>query len=87
MKKTLYFLLLLVCACVLGVVIANSASGSFAWLGWSRGISLSPSTFSTDIISLTFGFGLSISVAQVICIAVSIYIYIKTVGKVCADGK
>lgn len=87
MKKTLYFLLLLVCACVLGGIIGSVAKGSFWWLNLSRGISLDPSTFSTDLVSLTFGFALRINVAQVICIVIAIYSYIKTVGKVCPDGK
>jgi len=84
MKKTLYFLLLLICGCVLGGIVASSASGSFAWLGWSRGITLAPSTFSTDLISLTFGFSINISVAQVIGAAVAVYAYIKTVPKILA---
>ncbi|SEH41272.1 protein of unknown function [Ruminococcus flavefaciens] len=82
MKKTLYFLLLLICGCILGGIIASAASGSFAWLGWSRGITLAPSTFATDLISLTFGFSVNISVAQVICIIAAIYAYIKTAPKV-----
>lgn len=85
MKKTLYFLLLLVCACVLGGVIGNISSGSFAWLGYSRGISLAPSTFSTDLVSLTFGFAVNINVAQIICIIIAIYAYIKTAPKVVPD--
>ena len=82
MKKTLYFLLLLICGCIFGGIIANAASGSFAWLAWSRGIELTPSTFSTDLLSLTFGFSISISVAQVIFIIIAIYAYITTAPKV-----
>lgn len=88
MKKTLYFLLLLICACVLGGVLGNVSSGSFAWLGYSRGFDFQPGTFiNTDVISLTFGISMSISVAQVIFIIIAIYAYIKTVGKVVSDGK
>lgn len=82
MKKALYFMLLLICACVLGAIIANSAGGSFAWLGWARGIRLSTSSFETDLLSITFGFSVNISVAQVILILVAIFTYIKTVPKV-----
>ena len=45
MKKTLYFLLLLICACVLGGVLGNVASGSFAWLGYSRSFALNLDKF------------------------------------------
>ena len=85
MKKTLYFLLLFVCACILGGVIGNVSSGSFAWLSYSRGISLSPSTFSMELFSITFGFTFNINVAQIICIIIAIYAYIKTAPKVVPD--
>lgn len=82
MKKTLYFLLLFICACVLGGVIGTVASGSFAWLGLSRGIELEPSTFSMELFSITFGFSIDINVAQIICILIAIYAYIKTCPKI-----
>ena len=86
MKKTLYFLLLLICACVLGGVLGNVASGSFAWLGYSRSFALNLDKFiDTDILVLTFGISMSISVAQVIFIAIAIYAYIKTAPKVVPD--
>jgi hypothetical protein len=81
MKKTLYFLLLFICACILGGVIGTIASGSFAWLGYSRGLSLDNSTFSMELFSITFGFTFNINIAQIICIIIAIYAYIKTAPK------
>ncbi|MBP5579996.1 MAG: DUF4321 domain-containing protein [Ruminococcus sp.] len=81
MKKTLYFLLLFICACIFGGVIGTIASGSFAWLGYSRGISLDNSTFSMELFSVTFGFTFNINIAQIICIIIAIYAYIKTAPK------
>ena len=81
MKKTLYFLLLFICACILGGVIGTIASGSFAWLGYSRGLSLDNSTFSMELFSVTFGFTFNINIAQIICIIIAIYAYIKTAPK------
>jgi ABC-type amino acid transport substrate-binding protein len=87
MKKTLYFLLLLICACVLGGVLGNVASGSFAWLGYSRSFAFNLDKFiDTDILVLTFGISMSISVAQVIFIAIAIYAYIKTALVVAEDN-
>lgn len=88
MKKTLYFLLLLICGLVIGGIIGSVASGSFAWLGYSRGFSFNPGTFiDTESFSLTFGISLHISVAQVIFIVFAIGAYIKTVGAVAGGGK
>jgi hypothetical protein len=81
MKKTLYFLLLFICACILGGVIGSMASGAFAWLGFARGISLDNSTFSMELFSITFGFTFNINIAQIICIIIAIYAYIKTAPK------
>ncbi|MBO4493179.1 MAG: DUF4321 domain-containing protein [Ruminococcus sp.] len=81
MKKTLYFLLLFICACILGGVIGTVASGAFAWLGYSRGISLEDSKFSMELFSITFGFTFNINIAQIICILIAIYAYIKTAPK------
>ena len=85
MKKTLYFLLLFICACILGGVIGSISSGSFAWLGLSRGIELEASRFSMELFSITFGFSFDINVAQIICIIIAIYAYIKTAPKVVPD--
>ncbi|MCR5601469.1 MAG: DUF4321 domain-containing protein [Ruminococcus sp.] len=88
MKKTLYFLLLLICALVIGGLLANEATGAFAWLGWSGGFNFNPGTFvDTDVISLTFGLSMNISIAQVIGIIIAICAYIKTAPKVVPDAK
>lgn len=88
MKKTLYFLLLFICALVIGGIIGSVASGSFAWLGLSRGFDFNPGTFiNTEAFSLTFGISLHVSVAQVIFILIAIGTYIKTVGAVAGGGK
>lgn len=85
MKKTLYFLLLFICACVCGGVLGSLASGSFAWLGYSRGLELEPSKFSMELFSITFGFSFEINIAQIIFIIIAIYAYIKTAPKVVPD--
>ncbi|EWM55280.1 DUF4321 domain-containing protein [Ruminococcus flavefaciens] len=86
MKKTLYFLLLLICAVVMGGILGQVDSGVFSWLGYSVKMRFEPGTFiDTDFLSLTFGISMKICVAQVICIIIAIYAYIKTVPKVCPD--
>ncbi|MBQ1518272.1 MAG: DUF4321 domain-containing protein [Ruminococcus sp.] len=84
MKKSWYMFLLIVCALVLGGILADHASGSWSWLGEGGGFKIDPATFSiTNVISVTFGFNFYISVAQVIMLITAFVVYSKTSGKIC----
>lgn len=84
MKKPWYMFLLIVCALVLGGILADHASGSWSWLGEGGGFKIDPATFSiTNVISVTFGFNFYISVAQVIMLITAFVVYYKTSGKIC----
>ncbi|MBR1823071.1 MAG: hypothetical protein IJ779_02425 [Ruminococcus sp.] len=84
MKKSWYMLILIICALVVGGIVADHAYGTFAFLGEGGGFSINPATFAiTNVISITFGFNFYISVAQVIALITAFVVYIKTSPKIC----
>lgn len=84
MKKSWYMLILIICALVVGGVVADHAYGTFSWLGESGTFSINPSTFAImNVISITFGFNFSISIAQVAAIITAFIVYCKTSPKIC----
>ena len=84
MKKSWYMFILIVCALVLGGIIADHAYGSLAWLGEGGGFKIDPSTFSiTNVISITFGFNFYVSIAQVLMLITAFVVYYKTSAKIC----
>ncbi len=85
MKKTLYMILLLAFACVVGGFIGSAAKGPVAWLGKSAGFSFEPGNFlQTDVLSLTFGISFNINVAQIILVIIAVFVYYKTAPKLIA---
>ena len=84
MKKSWYMLILIICALVLGGIIADYAYGSLSFLGEGGGFNINPTTLSiANVFSITFGFNFYISVAQVIAIISAFIVYCKTSAKVC----
>jgi hypothetical protein len=84
MKKSWYMLILIICALVVGGIVADHAYGSLAFLAEGCGFSINPATFSvTTVISITFGFNFYISVAQVIALISAFVVYVKTSPKIC----
>lgn len=84
MKKSWYMLILIVCALVVGGIIADHAYGSFAFLAEGGGLSINPATFSlANVMSITFGFNFHISVAQVLALITAFVVYYKTSAKIC----
>lgn len=82
MKKTLYMIMLIIVACVLGELIGNAAYGSLAWLGYTTGFNFQPGTFiNTNVLTLSFGISLYVNIAQILLILVAIYVYYKTAPK------
>ncbi len=85
MKKSLYMLVLMISAVIIGGLIAYEAATQdiCAWLAFSKGFSLEPKEYiNFSVLNITFGFNFEISVAQVICILIGILIYAKTAPKV-----
>ena len=82
MKKTLYMVMLIVVACILGGLIGGAAYGSLGWLGYTTGFDFQPGTFiNTSVLTLTFGLSIYINIAQILLILVAIYVYYKTAPK------
>lgn len=82
MKKSLYMIVLIAAAVVLGSLIGNVALGSLGWLGYSRTFSFEPGTFiDIDVLRLTFGITVTFNVAQILLVLVAILVYYKTAPK------
>ncbi len=82
MKKSLYMIVLIAAAVVLGSLIGNVVFGSLKWLGYSRVFSFEPGTFiNIDVLKLTFGITVQFNVAQIILVLVAIFVYYKTAPK------
>lgn len=81
MKKKITLILLIVAAMIVGSAIGKSVEGieSLEWLGYSKGLSISPFVVAIPIISFTFGFDLNINVAQIIMAVVAVIAYPKVV--------
>ena len=85
MKKSWYMFILIVCALVLGGIVADHAYGSLAWLAEGGGFKLDPVQFSiTNVISFTFGFNFHVTIAQVLSLITAFIVYYKTSGKICS---
>ena len=77
--RTLFMVVVLITAVVLGRVLGNALSG-IAFLSWmSMGVSagLSPVTIDLAVVSLTFGAGISINVAQALLVIVAVVLASK----------
>ncbi|MDE6666160.1 MAG: DUF4321 domain-containing protein [Ruminococcus sp.] len=84
MKKTLYLILLIVGAIIVGSLIADKAevSESMGWLAYSGGFALPANPYiNLSIITITLGFTFSISIAQIIMILIALFVFYKTAPK------
>lgn len=84
MKKTLYLILLIVGAIIVGSLIADKAalSESMGWLAYSGGFALPANPYiNLNIITITLGFTFSISIAQIIMILIALFVFYKTAPK------
>lgn len=84
MKKSWYMLILIICALVVGSIVADHAYGSFSFLGEGGGFNINPTTVSlANVLSITFGFSFYISIAQVLAVISAFIVYCKTSAKIC----
>lgn len=84
MKKSLYLIVLIISALVLGGLIGMAAEGAsyFNWLSYALSFAFEPGTFlDTDVLRLTIGFAMKINVAQVLLVLIAIVVYYNTASK------
>ena len=83
MKRTLYMLLLIVTALILGSLIGGAALPPLEWLGYSKSFKFLPDNYliDTDVLKLAFGLYIKANVCQVLLILVAIAVYYKTAPK------
>lgn len=83
MKRTLYLMLLMLAAVILGEVAGKATLAPFDVLGKSKSIKFMPDQFiiDTDVIQLAFGIYIKLNLGQVLFILLALFIYYKTVAK------
>ncbi len=77
--KTLFFIVMILLAIVLGKAAGNAAAGVrfLSWLAIAAKFGVSTVTIDLSVLQVTFGMMININVAQAILLLVAIFVYTR----------